>query len=1490
MKFFTTLFLLLAGSYLLPLCADSNPVFSNERGKFLEELRSLFEATEDKAQLELYENFAQLVDGNTFSDPELSYIIGTCNHMSTRKLRVAPYFTAYLDNLLVIKTTDIGQCNFENWHGAIEAIFNDWKAADAKKLNTYYNFSKRFFKEGILRYSESGYVWSSTERSPTMSFQDGQPTIQFHETTLRAARKGQELFISATKGIYRPLVNSWEGEGGTVSWTRLDPKHDAVATLTSYKIDMKRGEYEGKATLSYPTLLGSRVVAGTVKDKIAGSATKRNNTNPRFYCTGEMVTLTGMGEGLEYRGGFAIEGNTMHGIAPEGGSCSITKTGPSGPVFTLYGQQLSLKSEDLMTAKGVAATIFFGQDSVYHPGINARLEVAAGKLTLKSGDNVLSKSPYYDSRRKVYVYADEISYDANSGKMEMNGNAQGAAADRTVRIESEEYYDENLSMRIRNVADYHPILKIYRLAKREGNVLPAEMVAQDINPAWNEKNIQTLLFDLTKNGFVQYLPKRSLVRILPKTMHYAAVHAEKKDFDNFKIISAPEGSNGEWDLNGDDGMSVRGVKRLEINKKQRVAFMPNEGDLVLGDNRDLSFDGRIMAGYSMFTGEGYDFNYEPYTLDAQKVRYLDFYLPNGKLDKNGRPVAHAIGSRIEHASGTLNVDAPNNKSGREDLPGFPSFRSREKSFVYYDLDNKLGDVYPRESFYFELDPFVMESLSRLTPKSFQFKGRLESAGIFPTIEETLRLQPEDHSLGIRTTTSATGLANYGDRATYVGDILLTNSGLHGNGTLDYLSAKIISEEFVWTPEDMKASAQTFDLDRNAAEKLPRVHGEEVSIHWLPYVDSMFVRSKEQSFDIFTESEHQMKGLLVYTPEGLMGNGVLDWTEGSMDSRIFDFKELSVSSDTANLQIKTLQQDGVAFETDNLHGTMDFDRQFGKFKANRADAITRMPHNRYETSLNDFEWNLGKRNLTFVAPPGELGSFLATDKSADSLFFEGATAQYDFNTSELHIGGVPEIRTADALIRPADGAVVVAAGGRMHQFDGATILAADKHEFRNATVNISGRNEYTGSGQYNHAVGDLEQWIDFGSLEGRLIGKRGSKVPTTIGQAQIPAEREFFCGEGFLFNGEVELNSGLNDLHYDGFAKLAAPQLPGVTEFSVDFAGDRNELLVRTEKPKDREGNPLVTGIFLRTDNRQILPRLLQIPNERKDENLFEVGGDVRYDATTQTYRFADSLRIAQDFGPGNLLSYHAPTNVMKATGSFRVGHRMKGPQLQLIGNMEMPAAAAGTTVNPTGNFAAGLNLGLPRELQRFIQLDFLQYKLQALGSEYKDIELYTTVLHTLVSKPKKNLAPVLQNLRIGNQFVLPNEDQQFDFLLTHLEMRYDENFQSFMSQHGKLGLAYMGKEDYHKTLKATLELKQTADGDQFYLLLESPSGNYFYFAFKDDLLLTYSNNDDYNSAVDKLKSNERSIKTDTGNYTIELGEPQLLQQFRGRMATHGVTD
>jgi hypothetical protein len=75
-------------------------------------------------------------------------------------------------------------------------------------------------------------------------------------------------------------------------------------------------------------------------------------------------------------------------------------------------------------------------------------------------------------------------------------------------------------------------------------------------------------------------------------------------------------------------------------------------------------------------------------------------------------------------------------------------------------------------------------------------------------------------------------------------------------------------------------------------------------------------------------------------------------------------------------------------------------------------------------MNAFNWDMSNGKVTFVTDKSTLATFMSEFIENDTVNFEGANAEYDMETSELRISGVPHIQVADAFIHPNEGKLVI----------------------------------------------------------------------------------------------------------------------------------------------------------------------------------------------------------------------------------------------------------------------------------------------------------------------------------------------------------------------------------------------------------------------------------------------------------------------------------
>ncbi|MEM1122319.1 MAG: hypothetical protein AAGJ18_17870, partial [Bacteroidota bacterium] len=1010
---FTLLLIGLAGQ----LTAQRLETFSDNNNQFFKELQEYMTSSKRKVMEEVFEEFAKHYKGGTFSAVEQDTIRSFCGKMLALKMTASPYFSDYLIGLTHIKKQTNPNHRFAEWHKVLYGLVEDIERRRLKPIKDYLEFSKNLFEYNALKYATSGGVsWLTLADSFNLVYEDKVPKVLFKELELLASRKQDSLLIGATSGTFYPLTSMWKGDKGIVTWERhgLDEAH--YCNLGKYEFEIKKSTYQiEKATLYYPTFFQKDSIAGFFQDKLVASG--QINSFPRFSSDASVLEIENLGPGIKYIGAFKLQGTSVLGSGTKESPAQIQLLNEREElIFSAKSELFTIKKGELITGAGVAVSLYSGNDSIVHPSVNLRFDIVNRVVSLTRGERGSDRNPFYTSFHQMNMDSDKLTWFVDQDSVTVGGQAlAGQGANQDISFESLKYFSPKVYRQMQSIGSQNPISTLKIFADMEDSkILDAGAFAKRMNPRYIVKTIEPLLYDMVSKGFINFDKDTEMIEVKDKVFHYADASRQKVDFDYLKIVSRSNDANGIIDLKNQD-MLMNGVKNIELSGKQKVAAIPTNKAMMLKKNRDMDFDGKLFAAYSVFQGKDFSFNYDKFNVTMDSVRFFNLFVPSDTLDKRGNALARAIGSDIEYLTGVLLIDAPSNKSGKEDIPIFPSFQSKGESYVFYDRDS----LYKRDSFYFKLEPFSFNSLDNFTKDDLHFKGKMYSANIFPEFEETLVLK-EDQSLGFLTQTPEAGFPTYKERGNFQGAVDLSNAGFKGEGRLSYLGAVVDSEDILFRPKQMSATAERFDLAEDRSKDIPQAVGLDVTIDWKPYVDSMRVKTKKEPFDLYKEGNYKFTGLGILTPSGLKGSGLLNWEKASIYSKDFAFGSFSARSDTMNVKIKALESDALALETNNLKGYVDFDKQYGNFKSNAEVGETFLPYNEYVTTMDEFDWDIDKQNIVFKAKDNTLAEFTSTNQGRDSLTFDGETARYDLTTSRLEVGGVETIRSADAFIYPETG--------------------------------------------------------------------------------------------------------------------------------------------------------------------------------------------------------------------------------------------------------------------------------------------------------------------------------------------------------------------------------------------------------------------------------------------------------------------------------------
>jgi hypothetical protein len=1494
--------------YLLPLlaffCASfftnaQNPTpFSENPDELLKQLTVLFEQTKLESTQKIFEEFSKNYKTGRFSAEEQQTVSRTLTLMQQQKLNSTTNFPFYLSIVSDIKKfpdTEKATARFKKWHEAYNFMLNNIEKRRLKPLEDFMDFSKDFFVRNALFAGES-WAWIVKSNDFDLSFDQKTPIFKIKNTDLIGLRGKDSIIIREVSGTYFPLSGSLKAENGRVTWERLKMGNEIYCKLANYTIDLKKNTYEcTNAQLFYPQFFPKGAVLGVFIDKIVSENAATGLSYPRFETYDKKLKLD-LGNGIQYEGGFRLQGNTVVGYGDKANKASVKIFGANNLLkYKGFAELFSIKKGEKMTGERVSSTMYFETDSIFHPAANFRYDIPKKKIQLYRGDSGDERNPFFDSYHKVNVNAEKMDWNLQSDSITIGTKIPGIMdANTRVGFESMDFFQEGDYRRMQGVSSYSPIAMLKSLAEAAPDRrVHASDLATRLGANLDITAINNLLYDLISKGFVTYDSETKIISVKEKTFHYADANQKKVDYDGLNIISESDTTNAVFYLKRKDkGILINGVPSIELSAAQKVGFLPNKAKINLLQNRKIDFDGKSFAGFSSYTGTKFHFNYEKFQLEMDSIHFFDLYLPTGKKGPDGKPELTAISSRIENLKGVLLIDAPDNKSSKEKVQIFPSFNSKGYSYVYYDAKTTQNGCYKRDSSYFKLDKFGFNALDELDERAMKFKGTMVSADIFPDFKETLLLQ-EDKSLGFTHKTPTEGYSIYRKKGNYSGEITVSNNGFLGKGRITYFGADVNSEDIIFKPKQLIATAKAFNLkeDRASAVQVPQTKGVDVAINWKPYRDSMYVTSRTAPFDLFKSNQHTLKGTIILTPSGVKGDGLLDWSRAAITSHYFSFGANSLKTDTSELKIKAIG-DGkaLAFDTRGLRSDVDFDTQKGTFRASTKNILAKLPFIQYKTTMNNFDWDMKNETVDFKSLNG-LANFTSTHEKKDSLRFTGNTAFYNLRTNEFKVGGVPYIISADAFIYPDSGKVQITGGGEMSTFKNAKIICdtVNKHHIINrVTADIKGRKDFTARGFYEYNIGNRKQEIEFQNITGQRVGKGtwGQKPVLTTATGEVKPENHFYIDQKTEFRGTISLRADNKNLRFEGYAQLDMPILPNRHWFLVSFDGDRTDLAIRYHTPKNYEGEPLETGIFLSKEMAVVYPRILMPLFIRKDRHIFAPKGYMKYNKATDEFVFADSTRTFTKNPKGDRMTVSAKDGAILAEGKLNFCSEAKGVAINAFGRIKTKyyqptpdSTATQGDANLKVDAMMGIKMPLPSKLLNVMLNDMKSATFDAKDVEFGKDDFYEKHLPQFIPNDAK-VVEAVGYLKQG-AFNIPDKGYDYALFFAKVPLVWNQEYQSFLSKDPKIALAHINSEFVGKMIEAHIECKMPSNGeDRMYIYLKTPTDNYYYFGFANGILSVISNNPKFNQVITGMKKKELTLKGVDGEpVEIQLAGEEVPSLF-----------
>jgi len=1424
--------------------------FSFDQTKFIGEFEAFIKSSSKGDIKNLGEEFAGYYNSGKFSSVQKLQIIKLCNQMLDKNASLSPDFENYLKTINSFITNNF-LSKFDNWHKTLSASLQSSKA----DFHNFLLISKNVFAENKLL-DLGGYSWNSSSLDAELQMLD-EPVFVFKSLDLFCFTPGDTFEVYNTSGRFYPSKNIWIGKGGKVDWTRVGLDSSKVyAQLKNYKIDFNDGLMIADSATFYNKEIFAKPLIGRVSDKPLGQSQGEKSIFPQFE--GYSSTFSGITFGkAQFRGGFGMRGALVVGKGVGETKSELWFYFKAKPVIKVSAEEFYIRENKISSQKS-EVSIYLDKDSIYHPQLLFNYYVKEDKISLYRDDKVgISSAPFTDFFHNVEFYVDEIKWDINNPKIDIDN----MAGDAPVKFESANYFRDYYYEKLQGILDYNPLARIKKYCEdRDTKSFTIESYAAANRSNISDIRIQMIL--LNDKGFVNFDAKKNIVTIKNKLKDFVNAHYGKTDYDAISfnsIISAIP--NAHISLINND-LVIQGVPKFYFSDSQNVYILPKDQVITLKKNRNMDFSGKVRAGMVDLYGNNFAFDYNNFKIRLNNIDSLKFLIYD---EKQG--YMSPIKSVIQNIYGTLEIDHPFNKSGRRKYPKYPIFTSDVGSKVFYDYHSTQNGVYDREKFYFAVDPFTLDSLADLNLLTLQLAGTFVSGGIVPEMPEKLSMQP-DKSLGFYIPNDTTkSYTLYRGKGSSKMSLSLSNEGLIGDGVVSYLASRSTSNRFVFLLDSMNAKCKNFENDRTSL--FPTIiKSKNTTNHWIPYQDTMFIANKDEPIRVGNEMA-RLTGSIILTPSKMNAKGRFDIRDGEIESEMYELKPDQILSDDARFRQKWPgDSTRIAFETESVKSVVNLDKMYADFTYNKQGVINNtFKYNNYVGSFEKLRWDIIPRTLEFKGPtPKEnpkLASYLLSTKgSQDKLTFYTSSVKMKVTDYVMNIEGIPFINIADSRIMPDSGKAVIRENAEMDMLTNASIYGdtiTKFHKLERATVKINGRTDIVGAGTYIYTdKNNTQQEFYFEKLY--VADKKFIEGTTVIRDTSV-----FYVGPKMRFMGNTILRTNTKNLAYNGFFKAEHKMfLPRTDWFRSEEVINPDSVYINVKTTlTNLSRQSLTNGFYISNDSTHVYPALFSRKRNTSDAELFGCSGVFTYNEKFDEFQLGPYDKVFGTAKRGNLMVLSLAKKIIFGEGVFNFGFKSDGFNLLSAGMANYKYEDTSFTLRAF----MSLDFLLPQQALKMM-FDSLSEQTVNSPANFQDKRLTTLALsqfldEKIVNKFSGDLADEL-----GSK----NSDPILKtILITEINLEWNQAKRAFIST-GDFGIRSFDKLLLERRLNGKMEIVKRRSGDDFTFYIQNGTNDsWYYFKFQKNTMAVASSDIFFNDVIkqtqDKISKERKDYRLRQANFS-----------------------
>ncbi|MDH5475393.1 MAG: hypothetical protein OEX22_06865 [Cyclobacteriaceae bacterium] len=1308
------------------------------------------------------------------------------------------------------------------------------------------------------------------------------PLIKFEKVNLNFVTGYDSVFISDTKGTFIIDKETFRGEGGRMDWSMAFLSPDSVyADFSSYHFDVKKAEIEAeKATLTYKGKLNE-----SIEGRLNYRSARHDSSNvsyPRFLSYRNDIKINNIiNEHIKFTGGFSLKGSKISSNSILGLPSTIDYIKDGTKKFSIRSKLYLFEDSTFITSHATTA-LYNGSDSIFHPSVRIRYDGTKDELIVLKDKGSASETPFYESFFNVNMRVGIIKWPLAKDSI-INISTFGARKEMYALFESVDHFDSIDFKYMSSNYRFNPLIIVYNYYRKRGKYFLVDDLAKKYKLPI--PTVSGAMKHLAQYKFIKYNQRTGEIWVTPKIALYVNSYRGTRDYDDIVIQSKIDtAANAVYNLK-EKTMLVRGVKELYLSNPLDVYIEPDSSELTLLGDRSFKFNGKIIAGNFQYIGHDYTFMYDSFLIHMNVIDSVKLFISQGggsrkkqidnvlegsnKIDKE-----EGVTTDLSGSSGVLYINRPDNKSSRKKLPNYPNFNAGTGALVRFNRKEVFNGVYGN-SIYFDLPPFKIDSLNDSDPSAINFKGSFVSSGMFPVFDEELQVR-DDHSLGFYHEVPSTGYQLFEGHGRLHGDIRLSKKGLRSNGKIDFLSTTVESDDFIFYPDSVTASGSFAEIRQEVHNgvNFPQATLQDYSMKWRPKQDSMYIWNNSDPFQFYDQTA-SLDGQAIISNNGVYGTGKMLTRGSEVNSENYSFQGDRFSARNAEFGIITENPEKPALFGDNVRLRFNLAENYADISPEvEGEAAISFPYAQFKTSITNARWDLNEQKIRMTKPENvaiENSYFYTTRKELDSLRFNATEAEYDINTQELKVTGIPYIIVADAKITPENNEVLILENSKIGTLHNTTIILDTLngyHQLKNGVIDVISRNEFSGHATYLYvnALNEtyeidmhdfhLEDVVDSTASTGLFGNKEPQTTKHSVATGSVIEEDNVLVSPGFFFKGGMVLYAHKPALELDGYVKLDFKNSDTYdTWINYESSADQQEVSIPYEGETTQDGRRLEAGVHFSSMDNSLYSNFLEDKKGVGDDDFFTPAGNLFFSVESNEFIIEEPEKAAGEAYQGKVYAFNEATSDIRFEGPLYFFEPKNGASIV--------ASGIGLGNVKTNEYAINsflvFDFGIAQQAFQQMAIDFIDIveNLGAAEGLGDPTDLLYKLGDLIGDEPTKAYEKATQQEYVSLAGFAKEVTKPLSF--SDVNLKWSQEFNAFYNE-GKLGMSNINNYDINAAFDGFIEIKKDEAGVPIVnVFIKASADSWYYFGYEGGRLLCFSSNESFNKIISS-KSNASKAK------------------------------